>query len=760
MTPPTIQLLTEFSKLSHLDWTLLQERADQFAVSLRQDARSDWESYLGGLDATPRLALLYWMMKIDLEYCWSRGEHRLLDEYVKRHPEIGGADALPANVICEEYRIRARWGMCPDRAGYASRFPKQFDEVMRELDGEQSTNKGTVNPSTAVGSVMPSGPKAGNYEKTIMLGRGSFGEVWKAIAPGGVEVAIKVVTHAIDRQGAQRELHSLELVKNLRHSCLISTHGFWIENDRLHIAMELAECSLRDKFRECRSRNLPGIPRGELMYFFKCAAEGLDFLHSKGVIHRDVKPDNILLQQVHAKVADFGLARLQERAKLNESLVGTVRYMAPEALTGRGSGPRSDQYSLAYAYAEMRQGRPPIDADDQIEVMTKTIEGELDLEGLTSQEVAVVRKAMAQRPEERYSSCSEFVAALSDPTAEISSNWMKRGSDFCPRTPKTGKRRSVIAGIGIFVTLVFLASAAYFLIRPAEERPRVAPPEGGHPEEKPLREPLSEIEVLPMPRIFVKPPQLRQRIVNSVGMTLQLIKEGEFKMGSPDDEIGRMSDEGPAHLVKITKPFYIGICEVSVRQYTDVMGADFANDGEPDHPVIVSHQAANKFCQALTEKERINGRRYRLPTEAEWEYACRAGTSTPFSFGDHLGAEDAQVARGGGKQGVAPKGTCSIDAHKKNQWGLYNMHGNVWEWCSDLYSATAYKDRVAIDPRAPVIDPQGPLNGEEPEERVLRGGSYRWPAPKARSANRYKDDPLSTEDYGFRVVLTLESTSK
>ncbi len=264
-------------------------------------------------------------------------------------------------------------------------------------------------------SPQPSQVSADAYEKTEMLGHGHFGEVWRGRAAGGVEVAIKIVTQPIDRDAAQRELQSLELVKNLRHPCLLATHRFWIENDRLHIAMELADGSLRDRLKQSRKQNLPGIPRNELLMYFADAAEGLDFLHTRKVFHRDIKPDNVLLLHGHAKVADFGLARLQEQQMMTVSFAGTPVYMAPETWGGKG-GPRSDQYSLAFAYVELRQGKRPIEGADFTEVMSKTIEGQLDLSGIPPEEAKILRQALAKDPEERFTNCSEFVAALARAT--------------------------------------------------------------------------------------------------------------------------------------------------------------------------------------------------------------------------------------------------------------------------------------------------------------------------------------------------------
>ena len=420
-------------KLNDQEWALLEERADRFAAALQKGAVGDWEQYLEGLPAMLRRPVVLEMVKIELEHRWAKGEMPLLEEYASRFPEITDAGRVPNDLICEEFRIRCKRGHQPELSSYRSRFPQQFVEIASVLEraapvkkkidetagreGESVRMMGTIvsTPMELQKQLEPKEEpklqKPDNYQKTEKLGAGHFGEVWKAKAPGGIEVAIKVVTQPIERDAAQRELQALELVKNLRHPCVLSTLAFWIEEGRLHIVMELADGTMRDRIKQCQAQNLPGIPRDELLMYFADAAEGLDFLHAHKVFHRDIKPDNILLLHGHAKVADFGLARLQEQQMMSVSFAGTPVYMAPESWGGKG-GPRSDQYSLAFAYAELRQGRRPIEGSDFTEVMTKTLENNADLDGIPPEEAKVVRRALSKKPEDRFMTCCEFVFTL------------------------------------------------------------------------------------------------------------------------------------------------------------------------------------------------------------------------------------------------------------------------------------------------------------------------------------------------------------
>jgi len=254
-----------------------------------------------------------------------------------------------------------------------------------------------------------------------------------------------------------------------------------------------------------------------------------------------------------------------------------------------------------------------------------------------------------------------------------------------------------------------------------------------------------------------------KEITNSLGMKLVLIPPGEFVMGSPDSDPNAQSDEKPQHRVRITKPFYLGVTEVTQEQYERVMGQNpssfsaAGSGGEKDSglrvfpaemvsrfPVeMISWKNAMEFCRRLSQlpEEKTAGAVYRLPTEAEWEYACRAGTTTLWSFGnDKSRLEDYAWYLDNSLSSPHPAGQ-----KKPNAWGLYDMHGNVFEWCADCYAADYYRT-------SPPTDPKGPDSGEF---RVIRGGASLLSARFSRSAIRLKYSPgTRLPDLGFRVVRT------
>ena len=217
-------------------------------------------------------------------------------------------------------------------------------------------------------------------------------------------------------------------------------------------------------------------------------------------------------------------------------------------------------------------------------------------------------------------------------------------------------------------------------------------------------------------------------ITNSIGMKLKLLPAGTFVMGSDFEKA--VDFEKPVHHATLTKPFYIGVHEVTQEQYKKLMGENPSEEKAPQHPVThVSWTDAVRFCETLSNlpEEKAAGRTYRLPTEAEWEYACRAGTTTEYSFGN----DEPQLGDYAWFGDNSNYTTHVVGQKKPNPWGLYDMHGNVYEWCQDWCNGY---------PGDSVVDPDGPPTGSD---RVLRGGSWVSPARLCRSSCRSEDVPTA-----------------
>ena len=234
---------------------------------------------------------------------------------------------------------------------------------------------------------------------------------------------------------------------------------------------------------------------------------------------------------------------------------------------------------------------------------------------------------------------------------------------------------------------------------------------------------------------------------NKLGMEFTLIPAGTFMMGSPESEEGREGDE-TQHEVTITRDYFMGVTEVTQSQWQQVMrttpwtGKESVQEGKENAASYISWNDAVEFCRKLSEQE---GRMYRLPTEAEWEYACRGGTTTPYSFGE----DASQLEQYAWHHGSKPTYASQVKQKRPNGFGLYDMHGNVWELCQDW---------LGDYPQGTITDPTGPSSGDH---RIMRGGSYASKAPMFRSAYRSTRTDLAEKlaVIGFRVVMVPGSDS-
>jgi formylglycine-generating enzyme required for sulfatase activity len=456
-------------------------------------------------------------------------------------------------------------------------------------------------------------------------------------------------------------------------------------------------------------------------------------VHKAGLVHRDLKPSNVLLHPTEGGkftlwVTDLGWGQIEAIRSIELSRTGTPRgeqhrlslrgahtplYASPQLTKKEPPDPRDDVHALGVIWYQLLKRDPHAAAP----VGNEWVE-EFRPAGFTDSQAKLLNACLATRPEKRPNdagSLGEMLANVAVATASAQEGsaviQLKTGSSehaMVPGGPKSGRflRDSPGSKSGVMA-------------------PVSAAGQGG------------------LPRL----------VSNSIGMTFALIPSGKFTMGSNEAEPGRREHEGPEHEVTITQPFYLGILPVTQGQYDRVTGrhpAHFSkhHGGGPDYPVeTVSWHDAEAFCQKLSllADEEIHGRAYRLPTEAEWEYACRAGTVTPFSCGEKLTPKDAHYASAGAfaKTGGTGK-TSPAGSLPANPWGLHDMHGNVQEWVQDWYDEYYYFD-------SPKDDPQGPAKGNL---KVTRGGCWVMFANDCRSAARRPHAPDSPSNaIGFRVVL-------
>ncbi len=593
-------------------------------------------------------------------------------------------------------------------------------------------------------------PGVPGYEIDRLIGLGGMGEVHLARQVAlNRQVAIKFLTRTAGDPTDDYEARfrrEAELMARISHPNVVTIFDFGAVAGRAYLVMEYVEGG------DLRSKMIPDhpMPIVEIRAIMKPVIKAVEYLHSRGIVHRDMKPENILmLREETPKVTDFGIAVLDfaigSLTRTGLSL-GTPGYVAPEQQYGLKVDARADQFSLAALCYELSTGRKPLGAFPPPDRLNPK---------LGPKAAAVILKGLSNDPTDRFDTMGEFGEAL-DRALESPG----------VRKPSRGRWPLIAAFAGL---AVLLGAAALFVPRP-EPAP---PPPSSKPATLPGPMIVVNADVLPKvlpPERVVEPDSW---VAKSVGLPLVLIPAGEFWMGSSRQDAP--PDELPRHRVRISKPFYLSTKEVNVyqfRQYIEETRTKTSAEKPPsdggkwggcrfnmklkkweqdpslnwrnpglekpqadNEPVVqVSWYDAVAFCNWLSIKE---NRPFRLPTEAEWEYACRAGSEGRWCFGDDPALLDqfAWTLRNANNVFHA------VGSKKANDFGLFDMHGNAWEWCLDEYGP--YEAGTAIDP-------QGPPHGGA---RVLRGGSFDWDnVERTGSASRYHYPPyMSYLNYGFRV---------
>jgi formylglycine-generating enzyme required for sulfatase activity len=416
-------------------------------------------------------------------------------------------------------------------------------------------------------------------------------------------------------------------------------------------------------------------------------AQAIDYAHSKGVIHRDLKPMNIMLgPQDTGHLLDFGIARNEERDKTHTRRMGpgTWEYMAPEQFDDEIST-AIDVYGFGATMYFALTARHPFDASGIRKLLAQKDQGCPSMEGMKLPESvrSALGGALSADPAQRPHSCMELIGLMRGSKPSVS-----RDAESEKSLPSKEVQTHVV-------------------------EPRVVEP-------KEVAESRKAQASLP------------SEFTNSLGMPFRLIPAGKFLMG----------DSGSQHEVILTRPFYMGMYPVTQGEYERVIGRNPSHFKGDRHPVeCVSWEDAMAYIERLNSisEEKSLGRRYRLPTESEWEYACRAGSTSAYCFGEEeslLGDYAWYGSNSGSK-------THPVGEKRPNAWGLHDMHGNVLEWCSDWYGDY---------PRVTVTDPVGPKDGSY---RVLRGGCWSGGAAFCRSSYRRGGDPSYRFSYlGFCLALS------
>jgi formylglycine-generating enzyme required for sulfatase activity/tRNA A-37 threonylcarbamoyl transferase component Bud32 len=663
----------------------------------------------------------------------------------------------------------------------------------------------------------------GPYRILDRLGEGGMGHVFKARHVGMDRVvALKIIPE--DRVSNPLALarfnREVRAVAKLAHPNIVTAFDVSRVGNTHFLAMEHV-----DGIDLARLVQQSGpLPVPNACEYIRQAAAGLQHAHEKGLVHRDIKPGNLMVARPNPdeppiiKILDFGLARFESEASHDNRLtqlgkiVGTVDYIAPEqAMDARTADVRADIYSLGCSLFYVLTGKPPFAGQSAADKIIARVQGEAPSARAIRPAVspaleAVLARMMARKPADRYHTPGEVVKALEPHTGkerpavsiqnaatpapaarsvefQTAAPPRRAGGPVLRRRPlqrlPSNRIRLGIALGAAAAVLAVLVGVIVVVANPGagDDKSGISNPRAdGSPDGKPPK---------------------ANELTNSIGMKLVLIPAGKFIMGSPQREEGRYDNEGPQHEVEISRPIYMGAYPVTKGQFAAFVEAkqyktEPESDGKggrgynaatrtleqdpkytwkhtgfaqsDDHPVVnLTWNDATAFCDWLSKRE---GKTYSLPTEAEWEYACRAGTKTRFWCGD----ADASLKGNANVPDASLKGKLDADYAKPysfvswddsfpftspvgrfnpNPWGLYDMSGNVWQWCSDW---------IGPMPGGPLKDPTGPESGPG---RVLRGGTWLDELRYCRSANRYSEPPgVRFDNIGFRVVLRHQLPAK
>ena len=631
-------------------------------------------------------------------------------------------------------------------------------------------------------------PEIFGYQFVRRIGFGGMGDAVLARQLSlDRQVAIKILKPLPEVMEAEQTLRferEALMMANLAHPNVVRVYDRGIVEGRPYLVMEYVEGG---DLRQRMTSEQP-MPLDETRSVLRDVCTALEFLHAEGILHRDLKPENILIDdQGVAKVADFGIAvPLAETGQVTRTgqIMGTLDYIAPEQRYNHPIDERADQYSLGVLAYELLTGHKPVGVFPAVSKRNPRVGVLVD---------RVLSRALQQDPDERYETLGQFASELDAAIESIGKAKLK----WVPAVATI-----VLVGVVIGASVLVVGRGETDSLPAGTGAQAGTGPETGTGSETRIGTGVGGV-VVPAELLAEVPfgveraasvqalwaARLGRDVTeeNSLQMTLCLVPAGGFPMGSSSELIaslvaeskqrqdkdyaqGRLHSEMPRHPVQLTRPFDISAMEVTVAQFRQFIESsgyrtdierngqgygrldskwqrdprfNWANLGsvvlDESWPVVnISYYDAQTFCRWLSERE---GERYRLPSEAEWEFACRAGSSAAWLCGDDAAELTEYAVYGPGTMSMTVVGTM-----RPNAFGLFDTSGNVWEWCLDWYSTDYYA-------RSPTANPSGPRQGEL---RVVRGGSFVNLPSLQRCATRQGQLPdRGRQSIGFRVVREI-----
>ncbi len=609
------------------------------------------------------------------------------------------------------------------------------------------------------------------------LGRGPIGDVFSAELQALKRAVGKSAVKLASPRGRKDpdELVSQARTLKLEHSHLVEVQSVGVVRSgplagKLYVTSELADRRL-DQILE-RGETLD---EKEVENLAKGALEGLAHLHSQGIVHGQVRPTNLLCFGDTWKLSGTELKPI--RGDLEEIHVDERFFIfrAPETFEKDVLEPSSDLWSLGIVLHQALTGSLPFEKGDsgsKGDLIWRILNQLPQLGPLPARLEPLLKACLRREHHDRWPAdkCLAYLRGekieveVAPPEeslpkgggAPVLPSALPTPAPLPPPPPSQPAPPRPIYRQPVFLFSLFLFLIVGFVFGWRGVKPPPVPIPNVPPDQ--LYSLNYQIVSLDPKGRF---PQQRpgqavgfaENLGEGVAIEMVQVPGGSFWMGSPEDEPRRDPSESPQHRVTV-RSFYISRYEITQKQWRVLASqsavaiplsqtpSQFRGDGLPVESV--SWREAKEFCARLS---RLSGRSYRLPTEAEWEYSCRGNQTTPFTFGLTLNSDvanyQAEHVYGSGMQGIYRLSTVDVGSlGAANAWGLYDVHGNVWEWCEDFFGPY---------PSKPQFDPRGPTNGTL---RVMRGGGWQSIPAKCRSAARVAAlGDLRRSDLGFRVVL-------
>ena len=575
------------------------------------------------------------------------------------------------------------------------------------------------------------------FELKRRLGIGGMAEVWYAENEIGMKAAVKILSEELSHnvQMKERFLNEAKVMVQLDHPNIRKVHGYGSIDGRPAIIMEYLDGS------DLKARMKQGqhFTDEELKRWWNQIVDALNYTHAKDIVHRDIKPSNIFIDQKgNAKLLDFGIAKVADTTTgtLTGSTLGTRIYMSPEQVKDpKRVGTASDVYSLAVSFVHLLTGKAPYDSttssdyDIQVSIVTKPVDmGKVPEEWrsfLTPYLIKEADKRPALRhyelvnPEEKAANYTDDDTTLAEDEKQAEAKPVQKPKQKANtgQIPEPNDKRKSKKALWVALGAAAVTVLVMVLIMNSKD---------------------SDRPILVEETPFVEQPAIADGLtisVNGVNFTMKPVEGGTFQMGS--NESYAESDDKPVHSVTVSS-FHMGETEVTQALWKAVMGSNPSKWKGDNLPVEqVNWNDCKEFIRKLNG---LTGRNFRLPTEAEWEFAARGGNKSngyEYAGSSNIGGVAWYSDNSGRK-------THTVKGMSPNELGLYDMSGNVWEWCSDWFGS--YNSGSQTNPKG----------ASSSTSRVLRGGGWHNNQWNCRVSYRASGEPdYRRGNIGFRLCLPV-----